>query len=88
MAKTLTDAELAELREILEKLEYRLVTSDGQLLAEAVLGEKLTADNSVTLDLAPELALLQLANAILAASGPTAEEQAQKAAVKRGMDQG
>lgn len=86
-----TPAHVAELAAILEKLEYRLVTSDGQTLAEAGPGEVLTAANSFTLDLAPELALIKRAKAILdlpgAHDGPI-EEEAQKAAVHRGIAQG
>ncbi len=88
---TITPGDLAELAAILEKLEYRLVTSNCQTLAEAGPGEVLTAANSFTLDLAPELQLIKRAKAILALpgaqDGPT-EEDTQKAAVHRGIARG
>lgn len=55
MSKTLTDGELEQLRELLDAIDYRLITSDGQTVAEATQGEVLTDDNSFRLDLIPEL---------------------------------
>lgn len=87
MPKALTDTELDELREILAKVEYRLVTSNCQMLAEAAHGEVLEPANSFQLDLAPELAMMKRARDILASSAPT-QEQAEKAAVHLGIAKG
>ncbi|MFC5498118.1 hypothetical protein ACFPOE_11280 [Caenimonas terrae] len=85
MAMTLANAHLTELAAILRAVEYRLVTSDGQMLAEAAPGEVLSDANAVTLDLGPELALLARAREILKPEDDAAKE---KAAVHRGIAKG
>ena len=50
MGKTLTVAQLSELRELIDNIDYRLVASDGMWLTKAGLGEVLFDDNSLDLD--------------------------------------
>lgn len=86
MPKTLTDADLAELAEILEKLEYRLVTTDHQMLAEAAHGVVLTPENSFQLLLQPEIDSVRRVKAMLGGvDAQAAQEQAEKSAVRRGI---
>jgi hypothetical protein len=50
MGKRLTVAQLSELRELIDNIDYRLVASDGMWLTKAGLGEVLFDDNSLDLD--------------------------------------
>jgi hypothetical protein len=65
MPKTLSTSELEELRDLLRVIDYRLVTTDGQTLAEATQGEVLDDKNSFTLDLGKELAMIKRAKELL-----------------------
>ncbi len=78
MPKTLTDSELEQLRELIDAINYRLVTSNGQTLAEATQGEVLDDKNSVPLDLAPELEKVRQIKDTLGLGEPLREQSARE----------
>jgi hypothetical protein len=78
MPKTLTSSELDELRELLDAIDYRLVTSNGQTLAEATQGEVLDDKNSFTLDLGKEFSQIRRIKEILGLDIPLREQLARE----------
>lgn len=78
MPKTLTTSEIEELRELLEAIDYRLVTTDGQTLAEATQGEVLDDKNSFTLELGKELSHIKRIRGLLGLDVPLREQLARE----------